>query len=182
MALFLLLFPLQTFRWGFNETMAMASFWEWYYIWFMFSLSMTFYLFYKAFRSWGSIERRPTHVTCLLQIPVNYHSGIYSTFLPLEEGYRLQAFSRYPCLVQQTDDNRMRLPLSETRRWWRLRQYRVRSRWCRVTANGVKKNWIDESGQWCKKWLIYLPDTPLCSLNWLLAEVLLCSINKSQDG
>ena len=35
------------------------------------------------------------------QIPVHHHSDIYSSILPLEEGHRIQAFSRYPCLVQQ---------------------------------------------------------------------------------
>ena len=61
---------------------------------------MTFYLFSTAFRSWGSVERGPTYFTCLLQIPVHHHSGIYSPALPLKEGHRIQAFSRYPCLVQ----------------------------------------------------------------------------------
>src|SRR3981081_1271615 len=67
----------------------------------MFSLSMTFYLFPMAFRSWGSVERGPTYFTCLLKIPVHYHSDIYSPILPHEEGYGIQAFSRYLCLVQQ---------------------------------------------------------------------------------
>ena len=66
----------------------------------MFSLSMTFYLFPKAFRSWGSVKRGPTYFTCLLKIPVHYHSDIYSPILPHEEGYGIQAFSRYLCLVQ----------------------------------------------------------------------------------
>jgi hypothetical protein len=67
----------------------------------MFSLPMTFYLFPMAFRSWGSVERGPTYFTCLLKIPVHYHSDIYSPILPHEEGYGIQAFSRYLCLVQQ---------------------------------------------------------------------------------
>src|SRR5258707_10405537 len=66
----------------------------------MFSLSMTFYLFPMAFRSWGSVERGPTYFTCLLKIPVHYHSDIYSPILPHEEGYGIQAFSRYLSLVQ----------------------------------------------------------------------------------
>src|ERR1700692_3155959 len=67
----------------------------------MLSLSMTFYLFSTAFRSWGSVERGPTYFTYLLQIPVHHHSGIYSPILPLEEGHRIQAYSWYPYLVQQ---------------------------------------------------------------------------------
>src|SRR5438045_7169065 len=65
---------------------------------------MTFYLFSMVFRSWGSVERGPTYFTCLLQIPVHHHSDIYSPILPLEEGYRIQAFSRYPYLIQHHMD------------------------------------------------------------------------------
>ena len=46
------------------------------------------------------VERGPTYFTCLLKIPVHYHSDIYSPILPHEEGYGIQAFSRYLCLVQ----------------------------------------------------------------------------------
>jgi len=100
MALFLPLFPPRRFCGGFDETMAMASFWGQCYVWFMLPLSVTFYLFSMAFRSWGSVERGPTfHMSPF--IPVQLQSGIYSPILPLEEGYRIQAFSRYPCLVQQ---------------------------------------------------------------------------------
>ena len=78
----------------------------------MFSLSMTFYLFPMAFRSWGSVERGPTYFTCLLKIPVHYHSDIYSPILPHEEGYGIQAFSRYLCLVQQiTGIDHLKAPL-----------------------------------------------------------------------
>jgi hypothetical protein len=73
----------------------------------MFSLSMTFYLFPKAFRSWGSVKRGPTYFTCLLKTPVHYHSDIYSPILPHEEGYGIQAFSRYLCLVQQNGGGAM---------------------------------------------------------------------------
>ena len=66
----------------------------------MLSLSVTFYLFSTAFRSWGSVERGPTYFR-LLQHPVHHHSDIYSPILPHEEEYRIQAFSRYPYLVQQ---------------------------------------------------------------------------------
>jgi hypothetical protein len=66
----------------------------------MLSLSMTFHLFSTTFRSWGAVERGPTYSTSF-QIPVYYHLCINSPILPLEEGYRIQAFSRYPCLVQQ---------------------------------------------------------------------------------
>src|SRR6267154_660511 len=79
----------------------------------MFSLSMTFYLFSMAFRSLGSVERGPTYFTCLLQIPVHHHSDIYSPILPLEEGHRIQAFSRYPYLVQQEPEGKSEL-LKET--------------------------------------------------------------------
>ena len=67
----------------------------------MLSLSLTFYLFSTAFRSWGSVERGPTYFTYLLQIPVHHHSDIYSPILALEEGHRIQAYSWYPYLVQQ---------------------------------------------------------------------------------
>ena len=33
-------------------------------------------------------------ISRLLQIPVHHHSDIYSPILPLEEGHRIQAFSR----------------------------------------------------------------------------------------
>lgn len=48
-----------------------------------------------------NVERGSTYFTCFLQIPVHHHLGIYSPILSLEEGYGIQAFSRYPCLVQQ---------------------------------------------------------------------------------
>ena len=57
------------------------------------------------------VERGPTYFTCLLQIPVYQHSGIYSPILPLEEGYRIQAFSRYPYLVQQLCTSEASVPL-----------------------------------------------------------------------
>jgi hypothetical protein len=47
------------------------------------------------------LEEEPTCFICFSQIPVHHHLGIYSPILPLEEGYRIQAFSRYPYLVQQ---------------------------------------------------------------------------------
>ena len=47
------------------------------------------------------VERGPTSFKRLLQIPVHHHSDIYSPILPHEEGYVIQAFSRYLCLVQQ---------------------------------------------------------------------------------
>src|SRR5438045_8903232 len=55
------------------------------------------------------VERGPTYFTCLLQIPVHHHSDIYSPILPLEEGYRIQAFSRYPYLVQHAQGPHLQL-------------------------------------------------------------------------
>src|SRR5438045_9029234 len=75
---------------------------------------MTFYLFSMVFRSWGSVERGPTYFTCLLQIPVHHHSDIYSPILPLEEGYRIQAFSCYPYLVQQQSRSLLQLRTERT--------------------------------------------------------------------
>jgi hypothetical protein len=67
MVLFLLLFPSQQVFRGFNETMATASSGNNSTFGSCFSLSMTFYFFSIAFRSWGSVKRGPTYFTCLLR-------------------------------------------------------------------------------------------------------------------